>query len=382
MVPDPQMRRVVGPPPDRSAVREPGESPGRSRRCEGRCSPAITPLAARPGRRWEGVAPSRRPAALLGLDPRGRRRRSSHVWSFCPRGGPRRLGAGARGPVLAATKPKPAVAARTRYRHGGQREGEIRSGRRASSRSRPRRPRRSSRSARAGRLSPLTTSPTSRSRRPTPRSPGSPPTWRRSRRSGPISWSRIRPEGLVGRPARSASRVILQDASSTLPVAYIQIRQLGAVTGHAKSRAPRRPDDAADPPHRRAAAAGGGGCERVPRADPTFFSASSKTFVGRAYASAGLKNIAAATPGGPYPQLSPEYVVASNPDPTVSRTLCAAVGRPRRWGRAPAGRIEAVRRGSILRIDDSISRRGPRLVNFVRAVGTAAGGSGARRPVG
>src|SRR5687767_8941629 len=49
--------------------------------------------------------------------------------------------------------------------------------------------------------------------------------------------------------------------------------------------------------------------------DPTFFSANANTFVGRVYGLLGLKNIADAAPGGSdYPQLSPEYIVASNPD--------------------------------------------------------------------
>ena len=45
-------------------MREPGASPGRSRRCEGSCSPTETPLAPRePGRRWEREPRVRRPAA-------------------------------------------------------------------------------------------------------------------------------------------------------------------------------------------------------------------------------------------------------------------------------------------------------------------------------
>ena len=68
------VRRMVGSPPQhRSAVREPGASPGRSRRCEGRSSPATTPLARGPGRRREGEPRVRRPAASVTYrTPRGR----------------------------------------------------------------------------------------------------------------------------------------------------------------------------------------------------------------------------------------------------------------------------------------------------------------------
>jgi iron complex transport system substrate-binding protein len=106
--------------------------------------------------------------------------------------------------------------------------------------------------------------------------------------------------------------------------------------------------------------------------DPTFFSASSKTFVGRVYALFGLENVADAA-GGQYPQLSAEYIVASSPDLVVlADSVCcgqtaATVGARPGWSG-----ISAVRTGSIVRIDDSIaSRWGPRLVNFVRAIGTA-----------
>ena len=79
--------------------------------------------------------------------------------------------------------------------------------------------------------------------------------------------------------------------------------------------------------------------------DPSFFSATSSTFVGRVYALFGLKNVADAAPGGSdYPQLSPEYIVASNPELSCSPTRSAAA-RPRRLSpHAPAGRaIKAVR---------------------------------------
>ena len=107
--------------------------------------------------------------------------------------------------------------------------------------------------------------------------------------------------------------------------------------------------------------------------DPTFFSATSKTFMGRVYALFGLKNIADAAPGGPYPQLSAECIVASSPDLIVLADSVCCGQTPATVGARPGwSGIAAVRTGSILRIDDSLaSRWGPRLVSFVRAVGSA-----------
>ena len=95
--------------------------------------------------------------------------------------------------------------------------------------------------------------------------------------------------------------------------------------------------------------------------------------MGRVYALFGLKNIADEAPGGAYPQLSAEYIVASNPDLIVLADSVCCDQTPSTVGARPGwSGIEAVRTGSILRIDDSIaSRWGPRLVNFVRAVGSA-----------
>jgi iron complex transport system substrate-binding protein len=182
------------------------------------------------------------------------------------------------------------------------------------------------------------------------------------------------PKDLVSALRTLGIPVILQDAPSTIPGAYGQIRQLGVATGHAERAgslvarmqarigrivATRRP--------------GAAGASVYHELDPTFFSASSKTFVGRVYALFGLKNIADAAPGGPYPQLSPEFIVASSPDLVVlADSVCCGQTPGTVAARPGWSGIKAVRSGSILRIDDSIaSRWGPRLVNFVRAVGTA-----------
>jgi iron complex transport system substrate-binding protein len=167
-------------------------------------------------------------------------------------------------------------------------------------------------------------------------------------------------------------RVLLQPAAKNLTQAYVQIRQLGAVTGHRRGaakvvsgmqRAIARV--LASTPKRRLSV--------YHELTPDFYSATSQTFIGRIYKLFGLRNIADAadSSGSGYPQLSGEYILSANPSLIVlADTRCcgqspAAVGRRPGWSG-----IAAVRTGSVLAVDDSVaSRWGPRVVQFVRAVG-------------
>ena len=71
---------------NRRAVREPGASPGRSRRCKGRCLPADTPLARGPGRRRGGEPRVRRPAARRQTSNPSRKEDSCSTPSVVPAG--------------------------------------------------------------------------------------------------------------------------------------------------------------------------------------------------------------------------------------------------------------------------------------------------------
>ena len=184
------------------------------------------------------------------------------------------------------------------------------------------------------------------------------------------------PKGLSGALTRLGIPVVFQNAAPTLPAAYTQIRQLGKVTGHAQEanalagRMARQIRSIVQRVRAKAIKA-----SVYHELDQTLFSVTSNTFVGRVYAMLGLTNIAdAATAGGSdYPQLSAEYVVSANPDLIVlADTVCCAQTAQTVAARPGWSRIAAVRTGSIVRLNDSISSRwGPRLVNLVRAVGTA-----------
>lgn len=184
------------------------------------------------------------------------------------------------------------------------------------------------------------------------------------------------PKGLSEALGRLGIPVVFHNAAANLPGAYQQIRQLGRLTAHTQeadtlvARMKQRIGAIVAKARTR-----GKGATVYHELDPTLYSATSSTFVGRVYAMFGLRNIAdAAKAGGSdYPQLSPEYVVSTNPDLIVlADTVCCGQQAQTVAARPGWSRIAAVRTGSVVRLDDSIaSRWGPRLVNLVRAIGTA-----------
>ncbi|MGL6280030.1 MAG: ABC transporter substrate-binding protein [Gaiella sp.] len=190
------------------------------------------------------------------------------------------------------------------------------------------------------------------------------------------------PKGLSSALRTLGITVLHHNAAATLKGAYQQIRQLGAVTGRGAQ---------ADRLVSRMQARIARTVERAKRAgprslfvelDPTLYSATSSTFIGRVASLFGLRNIADAAEAGSggYPQLSAEYVIAANPDVILlADTRCCGQSAKTVAARPGWSGIEAVRTGSVIRLDDSIaSRWGPRLVDLVRALGTALARLGGR----
>ena len=171
--------------------------------------------------------------------------------------------------------------------------------------------------------------------------------------------------------------VLLEPAADNLAQAYDEIRQLGSATGHAPQ-----------------ATKVVSGMERtltkllrsVPKAqrhqtvyhelDPTYYSATSSTFIGRIYKLFGFKNIADAadTTHSGYPQLSAEYIVASSPDIIVlADSVCCSQNAASVAARPGWSGIAAVVHHRVIAVNDSVaSRWGPRIVDFARAIAAVA----------
>lgn len=169
--------------------------------------------------------------------------------------------------------------------------------------------------------------------------------------------------------------VLLEPAAANLDAVYGEIDQIGAATGHARGAA-----HTVATMRRQIAAL----VHSIPKPsrplsvyhelDQTYYSATSHTFIGQMYTLLGLQNIAdKATGGGDYPQLSAEYIIASNPDLIVlADTVCCGQTRATVAARPGWSDIAAVKTGEIVPINDSIaSEWGPRIVLFLKAVASA-----------
>jgi cobalamin transport system substrate-binding protein len=183
--------------------------------------------------------------------------------------------------------------------------------------------------------------------------------------------------GILGSLQRLGVTVLLEPAADNLAQAYDEIRQLGEATGHTAQSAKVV-----------------GGMEgtltkllrSVPKAkrhltvydelDPTYYSVTSATFIGRIFKLFGFRNIADAadTTHSGYPQLSAEYIVSSNPQIVVlSDTVCCGQNAKTVAARPGWGGIAAVKEHRVIPVDDSVaSRWGPRVVDLVRAIAAVA----------
>ena len=109
--------------------------------------------------------------------------------------------------------------------------------------------------------------------------------------------------------------------------------------------------------------------------DDTFYTVTSKTFIGAVYSMLGLENIADKAPDAAsgYPQLSVEYIVDADPDLIfLADTRCCDQSAMTVSKRAGWNQITAVRNGDVVELDDDVaSRWGPRVVDFLRKVADA-----------
>lgn len=179
---------------------------------------------------------------------------------------------------------------------------------------------------------------------------------------------------IVAQLGKLGIQVLVEPPASDLNAAYGEIEGLGEATGHAAGA--RR---AVAKMKRQIAAI----AASVPKPrklsvyhelDQNHYSATSHTFIGQIYKLLGLRNIADGAQGsGEYPQLSAEYVIASDPDLIVlADTVCCKQSAATVAARPGWGEIAAMRDGEVVPVEDSVaSEWGPRIVLFARKVAGA-----------
>jgi len=188
---------------------------------------------------------------------------------------------------------------------------------------------------------------------------------------------------LTGRLGALGIPVLSEPAATTLTDTYNQIEQLGAATGHVRRAAA----EVATMKSQIAAIV-----RSVPEThtvrtyyyelDPTYYSATSSTFIGRVLGLVGLSNIADSAPGsassGGYPQLSSEFIVQANPDYVfLADTQCCGQDAATVAARSGWSTVTAVVQKHVVKLNDDVaSRWGPRIVDLLRTVASAVKSSG------
>ena len=161
----------------------------------------------------------------------------------------------------------------------------------------------------------------------------------------------------------------------TLEDVYGQIDALGEATGHPAEASALVREMAAEVARLAAAVPGGAATPTYYyELDPTLYSLTSGTFVGGLLAVLGLENIAdAADDGTGYPQLSPEYVLAADPDYILlADTRCCGQSARTVADRPGWGSLQAVAGGRVVELDDDVAQRwGPRVVELLAVVAEA-----------
>ena len=164
------------------------------------------------------------------------------------------------------------------------------------------------------------------------------------------------------------------DAPVVFDDVYLQIEQLGAVTGQDDEAAALVADMQAAIAELVAAAPDATGVSYFHELDNTLYTVTSSTFIGQVYGLFGLVNVAdpADADGSAwgYPQLSDEYLVDADPDVIfLADTLCCGQNAETVAARPGWDQLTAVQDGRIVELSDDIaSRWGPRLVDFIASI--------------
>lgn len=162
--------------------------------------------------------------------------------------------------------------------------------------------------------------------------------------------------------------------AGTIDDTYLQITDLGVVTGHQEEAAALVQKMKTEIAAATEGITAPAGAKYYYELDNTFYSLTSKTFVGSLLKSTGIVNIAdEAEAGNDWPQLNAESIVKANPTVIfLADTKCC-----QQTGKVVAARpgwdaIDAVKNENVYDLDDDIaSRWGPRVVDLVKLLAGA-----------
>jgi iron complex transport system substrate-binding protein len=172
-------------------------------------------------------------------------------------------------------------------------------------------------------------------------------------------------------------KVVNEAAANNLKQAYGEILGLGRLTGHTRGakavvrsmRTHLATIVASVPKTRRH-------LRVYHELDPTYYSATSQTFIGSIYKLFGFRDVADAAggTGDGYPQLSAEYIIAKDPQIIVlADTRCCGQSYTTVAARPGWSSISAVQHHRVVAANDDVaSRWGPRIVEFARSVARIA----------
>ena len=165
-------------------------------------------------------------------------------------------------------------------------------------------------------------------------------------------------------------KTVLQSAASSMEDTYAQINELGVLSGQ-EAEANELIETIRSDLSEIASKKVGEGLTYYHEIDNTFYSPTSKTFLGKLYSLLGLANIAdpAIEGGFGWPQLSAEFIIDAAPaliflgDADCGEAAETVAARPG-WGS-----LTAVEKDQVIPVDtDTSGRWGPRVVDFLRSV--------------
>ena len=170
--------------------------------------------------------------------------------------------------------------------------------------------------------------------------------------------------------------VLVQEAAVELDDVFAQIEELGDRTGHGADARGLTSRMRADLTEIKSASVDRPRLTAYWELDPTYYSVTSETFIGKLLDFVSIDSIAdeAQAEANDYPQLSAEFIVQADPDLILlADSECCQQDAATVAARDGWAGMKAVAEGNIVELgDDLASRWGPRIVDLLRAINEAA----------